>query len=288
MNGDREPGRPHVGSDRSPSAPGPGGQTPGAELLRRAKRDGRRIVACTAYDHWSAAVLNRAPVDFLLVGDSVAMVVYGHPSTRAATLEMLMGHLGAVRRGAPDQVVVADIPWLAMEGGVEAAVQAGRTLRGGGADAVKVEAVPGHLTVVRRLVEEGIPVMGHVGLLPQTVTAPEEYRVAGRGREAEEILESAAQLQAAGCFSLVLECVPSNLATEVTAALDIPVIGIGAGADTDGQILVLHDLAGLTPGGAPRFVRRFGDGTALLLRWIEAYAASVQEGRFPTETESYR
>lgn len=256
--------------------------------LQERKAAGRPIVATTAYDHWSALRLAEAGLDFLLVGDSVAMVVHGHPSTREATVEMMVAHTAAVRRGAPDALLVTDLPWPAMEGGAEAAEGAGVALREAGADAVKVEALPGHEAVVRGLLARGIPVMGHVGLLPQTVASREGYRVKGRGEEAAGVRAAARGLEEAGCFALVLECVPAGLAREITGDLRIPTIGIGAGSRTDGQILVLHDLAGFTGGDLPRFVRRFGEGGAGMVQAVEGYAAAVREGRFPTEEESYR
>lgn len=255
--------------------------------LQAMKQAGQKIVATTAYEHWSASILSAAAVDFLLVGDSVAMVVYGHPSTRAATVEMMRAHVEAVRRGAPDRMLVADVPWPAMEAGPSVAVAAGVALMESGADAVKVEALPGALDVVRRLRSEGIPVMGHVGLLPQTVSAPDGYRVRGRGDEGPGVEAAAAALQDADCFAVVLEAVPASLAGSVTGDLRIPTIGIGAGPGTDGQILVLHDLAGLTPGRVPRFVRHFGDGSLFLSEAVASYAEAVREGRFPGGQESY-
>lgn len=249
----------------------------------------RRIVATTAYDFPTAALLNRAPVDFILVGDSVSMVVYGHESTQAATLEMMVAHTAAVRRGAPDRLVVADLPYPVMVDGRDtAAAEAGSALLDAGADAVKVEALEGHGDVVRALRGRGIPVMGHVGLLPQTVTKAGEYRVQGRGSAGAAVLEAARGFEEEGAFAVVLECIPADLARDVTAALEVPTIGIGAGPHTDGQILVLHDLAGLTPGPHPRFVRVFAEAGRTLASAVEAYAAAVREGRFPSTEESYR
>lgn len=257
------------------------------ERLGEVTGAGQRIVATTAYDFPTAALLGQAPLDFILVGDSVAMVVYGHETTRAATLDMMVAHTAAVRRGAPDRLVVADIPYPAMDAGTEAAAEAGTVLLDAGADAVKVEALPGYGGVVEALRLRGVPVMGHVGLLPQTVTGAAQYRVKGRGAEGEAVLAAALDLQERGAFAVVLECVAAPLGRAVTEALSIPTIGIGAGPHTDGQILVLHDLAGLTPGGLPRFVRIFGAGGTAVVTAVQAFVSAVQEGRFPSEEESY-
>ena len=257
-----------------------------AALTERA-RDGHRIVAATAYDYWSAGILADSSLDFLLVGDSVAMVVYGHPTTRVATLEMMAAHTAAVRRGAPAKIIVADLPFPLMQGTPDEAAEGAAVLVAAGADAVKVEALPGYQGVVEAIRAQGIAVMGHAGLLPQEVLDRDGFRVRGRGDEAAEVRHAARTLEAAGCFALVLECVPDTLSRAVTAAAGIPTIGIGAGSGTDGQVLVLQDLAGFNPGFRPRFVRRFGDGAALLRQAVEDYAGAVRQGRFPDSEESY-
>ncbi|MDT8368181.1 MAG: 3-methyl-2-oxobutanoate hydroxymethyltransferase [Longimicrobiales bacterium] len=249
-------------------------------------RTERPIVATTAYDASTAALLDALPVDFLLVGDSVAMVVYGHVSTRLADVEMIVRHTAAVRRGAPSKALIADLPWVATRD-PEAGVVAARRLLDAGADAVKLEALPDSWEVLARLCAEGVPVMGHVGLLPQLVEEG-EFRVAGRGEAAAEaVCESARLQEEAGCFALVVECVPSSLGERVTRECSIPTIGIGAGAATSGQILVIHDLCGLTPGRVPRFVRLFGDAATPLSDAVRRYGEAVRRGDFPGPDESY-
>jgi len=250
-----------------------------------ALRVGHPIVATTCYDASTAAILDRTELDFLLVGDSVAMVVYGHDSTRPADVEMLARHTAAVRRGAPSRLLVTDLPWVAARD-PELAVRAARKLRDAGADGVKLEALPESWAVLHALVAAGIPVMGHVGLLPQLVEDG-DFRVAGRGEAAAAVLEAARMQERAGAFALVVECVPSELARTLTEAVSIPTIGIGAGADTDGQILVINDLAGLTQGRTPRFVRAFGDAATPLEEGVHRYVEAVREGSFPADAESY-
>lgn len=243
------------------------------------------LVATTAYDASTSAVLNDLPLDFLLVGDSVAMVVYGHLSTRPADVDMLARHTAAVRRGAPSKTIVADLPWVAARD-PEAGLAAARRLIDAGADAVKLEALPDSWDVLERLVAGGIPVMGHVGLLPQLVEEG-DFRVAGRGAAAEAVRDAARAQEEAGCFALVVECVPADLGRRITEERGIPTIGIGAGADTSGQILVINDLVGMTPGRTPRFVREFGDAATPLADAVRDYAEAVRSGSFPGPTERY-
>lgn len=253
-----------------------------------AKRDRRKIVVSTAYDAWSARLLVEAGVDCLLVGDSAMMVVHGEKDTLGATVELMALHTQAVRRGAPDLFIVADMPFLSVrKGKAHAATAAGALLRAG-AQAVKVEGVRGHLDVIAHLVESGIPVMGHLGLLPQSVNALGGYPVQGRDTAGmARLQQDGAELQAAGAFATVLECVPRTLARIITRDLDIPTIGIGAGRDCDGQVLVFHDFLGLNPGFHPRFVRRFADGAALVRAGATKYTAAVRSGKFPGPKESF-
>lgn len=253
-----------------------------------AKSEGRKIVVATAYDAWSARLLAATPVDCLLVGDSVMMVVHGERDTLGATTELMALHTRAVARAAPEKFIVADFPFLAARKGHAAALDCAAELMRAGAHAVKIEGVRGHEDTLRYLVESGIPVMGHLGLQPQSVHALGGYTV--RGRDAAEearMREDAAALEQAGAFALVLECVPQSLAREITASLRIPTIGIGAGAGCDGQVLVLHDLLGFNPEFAPRFVRRFADGADLVKEGVTRYADAVRAGTFPTAEESF-
>lgn len=240
----------------------------------------------TAYDALLARHAARADIDAVLVGDSVAMVVHGFPSTVHATMEMMVAHTAAVRRGAPDLVVVADLPFLAHRRGREAAVAAAGALVQAGATAVKLEGVAGHEDVIAHLVGSGIPVMGHLGLTPQSVNQIGGYRLQGRSEaEAARLLADARRLEELGAFSLVLECVPAALAADITGRLRIPTIGIGAGGGTSGQVLVLNDLLGLDAGFRPRFARRYLDGHGAVLAAINEYARDVRGARFPAREE---
>ena len=253
-----------------------------------AKAAGRRISMVTCYDACLAAVLEASAVDCLLVGDSAAMVMHGHPDTLAATVELMALHTAAVRRGAPTRFLIADLPFLSFRKGVPAALDAVAALMRAGANAVKLEGVAGHEDVITAIAGSGVPVMGHLGLTPQSVHALAGFRVQGRTDEdAAQILADARLLESLGCFALVLECVPSPLATQVTQALGIPTIGIGAGAGCDGQVLVLQDLLGLTAGFRPRFLRRYADGFSLFRDAVDRFDRDVKQGAFPGPAESY-
>jgi 3-methyl-2-oxobutanoate hydroxymethyltransferase len=253
-----------------------------------AKSVRRRIVMVTAYDAWSARLLASTPVDCLLVGDSAMMVMHGERDTLGATIELMGMHTRAVARGAPEKFLVADMPFLSIRKGAAHALDSAAKLLAAGAHAVKVEGLRGHRYVVRHLVESGIPVMGHLGLLPQSVHAVGGYRVQARDNAgAAELLRDALAFEKAGAFAVVLECSPQKLARAVSAKLKIPTIGIGAGAGCDGQVLVLHDLLGLNPDFQPRFVRRFADGAALVRDGVTKYSAAVRAGKFPSATESF-
>jgi 3-methyl-2-oxobutanoate hydroxymethyltransferase len=252
----------------------------------RAHREAQPIVMVTAYDAALARIVATSEADAILVGDSVAMVAHGFQSTVHATLEMMVLHTAAVRRGAPEAVVISDLPFLSYRTGLVEATRAAGALIQAGATAVKLEGVAGHADVVAHLVESGIPVMGHLGLTPQSLHQLGGYRLQGRSEEeAARLREDARRLEELGAFSLVLECVPGALAAEVTQALAIPVIGIGAGAGTSGQVLVLNDLLGLDAGFRPRFARRYRDGHAEILEALNDYARDVRALRFPAEAE---
>jgi 3-methyl-2-oxobutanoate hydroxymethyltransferase len=252
----------------------------------RAKAAGHPIVMVAAYDALMARILAASEIDAVLVGDSVAMAVHGFPSTVHATVEMMVTHVAAVRRGAPELFLVADMPFLSMRQGCPAAVtQAGRLIAAG-ADAVKVEGVTGHADILAHLVGSGIPVMGHLGLTPQSVHQLGGHRVQGRSVEAQaRITAEARALAATGAFALVLECVPADLAAAITRDLAIPTIGIGAGPGTGGQVLVLPDLLGWDAEFRPRFARRYGDGHAAALAAVNAFARDVRAARFPAPEE---
>ncbi len=252
----------------------------------RAKREQQPIVMLAAYDALMARAVAATDADAILVGDSVAMVVHGFPSTVHATVDMMCTHTRAVRRGAPAIVVVADMPFLSVRQGKDAATAAAGALIQAGATAVKIEGVSGHEDVIAHLVQSGIPVMGHLGLTPQSVHQFGGYRLQGRAPvEAERVKREAKSLEDFGAFSLVLECVPAALAALITQARSIPTIGIGAGAHTAGQVLVLSDLLGLDPDFQPRFARRYVDGHELVRDAINRFVRDVRGAHFPAREE---
>ena len=251
--------------------------------LLRMKRAGDRIAMLTAYDFTMARHLDRAGVDVLLVGDSLGMVVLGQPNTLSVTLDMIAHHTAAVSRAVSRALVVADMPFLSCHVGVAEAVRAaGRLVSESGANAVKVEGGHQVLEVVQRLAEAGIPVMGHLGLTPQSIHQIGGFRKQARDAdEARKLLESAHALQAAGAFGLVLEMIPDKVAADVTQSLEIPTIGIGAGPYCDGQVLVSHDAFGLYDEFTPRFVKRFAELGRQLESAAEDYVREVRQGEFP-------
>jgi len=249
----------------------------------------RKITCLTAYDYPTARLMDEAGVDVVLVGDSVAMVVLGYESTLPLTMEESLHHTKAVRRGVQRALVVADMPFGTYQGDVnEALKNAVRFVKEAGAEAVKVEGGERRLEVIARLTEAEIPVMGHVGLTPQSVNAMGGYRVQGKtAGGAEQLLRDARAVEAAGAFAIVLEGIPRELAAEITKSVRIPTIGIGAGPDCDGQILVLHDLLGLTFQEPPKFARRYANVGEAISQAVRQYCADVQAGSFPSDAESY-
>ena len=254
----------------------------------RKKQNGERISMVTCYDAWSAKLIAGTDIDCILVGDSLAMVVYGHDTTLPVDTDIMAAHTAAVRRGAPDAFIIGDMPFLSYRGSLENAVENAGKLMRAGAQAVKLEGAAGNVETVRYLVESGIPVMGHLGLTPQSVHQLGGFRVQGRGNEAAERLKRhALELQEAGCFSIVLEAMPAAVAAGVSAALAVPTIGIGAGPDTDGQVLVLHDLLGFNTDFRPKFVRTWMDGAGGVQGALQSFHEEVVAGSFPNESECY-
>lgn len=254
----------------------------------RFKAEGRKISVVTAYDAWSAQLVARSKVDAILVGDSAAMVMHGEATTIHATVPQMAWHTRAVARCAADKFVIADLPFLSYRKGMPAAMRAVGAMMTSGAHAVKLEGVDGHEDVIRHIIGSGVPVMGHIGLTPQSVNNFGGFRTQGRSeRDAERLIVQARTLESLGCFSIVIECVPASLAERITQELEIPTIGIGAGAATDGQVLVLQDLLGLDPRKSPRFVRRFIDGQRLVGEALDRYDCEVKSRRFPAPEESY-
>lgn len=254
------------------------------------KQEARPIVAMTAYDVLFARLLEEAGVDLILVGDSLGQVVLGYDSTIPVTLDEMIHHARAVKRGAPDTLVVLDMPFMSYQASVEDALRnAGRGLKETGVEAVKLEG--GHertCETIEALVSAGIPVMGHIGLTPQSVHALGGYRVQGRGEAAaERIRREAAALEEAGVFAMVLELLPAPLAREISESLTVPTIGIGAGPGCDGQVLVLYDALGLNPGFNPKFLKRFAELHEVALEGVRAYAREVREGAYPDPEHSF-
>jgi 3-methyl-2-oxobutanoate hydroxymethyltransferase len=256
--------------------------------IAAAKASGEKWPMLTAYDALTARVFDDAGIPVLLVGDSAAMVVYGHDSTIPVTVDDLIPLTAAVVRGTQRALIVADLPFGSYQASPAAALEAAtRFLKETGAQAVKLEGGYRVLRQVEELVAAGIPVMAHLGLTPQSVNAFGGYKVQGRGEDGERLLHDAKSLEAAGAFAVVLECVPASLARRVTESLDIPTIGIGAGPDCDAQVLVWQDMAGLSPRTA-KFVKRYADVAGLLSEAAQAFAADVAGGTFPSEEYSYR
>src|SRR5579859_6477131 len=257
--------------------------------VQRFKDEGRRFAMLTAYDYLTAQILEEAGIPILLVGDSLGMVVLGYPTTLPVTLDEMVHHAKAVARGSRQALLVGDLPFMSYHESVEQAIRsAGRFLHEAGMHAVKLEGGGRIIEYTSRLASLGIPVMGHLGLTPQFVHQMGGFKVQGRGdAQAERILDDAKALEQAGAFSLVLEGVPSELAGRVTKTLRIPTIGIGAGGQTDGQVLVIHDLLGMTTGKAPRFVKRYANLAETIAKAAETYADEVAKGVFPGPEHTY-
>jgi 3-methyl-2-oxobutanoate hydroxymethyltransferase len=249
----------------------------------------KKITSLTAYDYPTARLVDEAGVDVVLVGDSLGMVVLGYESTLPLTLEESLHHTKAVRRGVRRALVVADMPYGSYHGEMgESLHNAMRFVKEAGAEAVKIEGGERRLELIARLTEAEIPVMGHVGLTPQSVNALGGYRVQGKTpAAAEQVLRDARSVEAAGAFAIVLEAMPRELAAEITRSVRIPTIGIGAGPDCDGQILVLHDLLGLTFHEPAKFARQYANVGAMISQAVKGYCADVQSGNYPSDAESY-
>ncbi len=257
--------------------------------VRAFKERDERFAMLTAYDFFSARLLEEAGIPLILVGDSLGMVMLGYPTTIPVTIEEMLHHTAAVVRGAESALVVGDMPFLSYQvSGEEGVRNAGRFLKEAGARAVKVEGAGPIVDLVARITDAGIPVMGHLGLTPQAVNQLGGFRVQGRTPEqAHRILQDAKDLEAAGAFAIVLEAVPAALAREVTSSVGVPTIGIGAGPDCDGQVLVWHDFLGITPGPTPRFVKRYASLGDEIKRAAMQFAAEVAAGSYPAPEHTY-
>jgi 3-methyl-2-oxobutanoate hydroxymethyltransferase len=265
------------------------------DLLQRktnfatSRSNAQKITCLTAYDYPSARLVDEAGVDIILVGDSLGMVVLGHENTLSVTIDEMLHHTRAARRGTRRALLVADMPYGSYHADIAQSVHnAMRFVKEAGAEAVKVEGGERRLELISRLTEAEIPVMGHVGLTPQSVNALGGYRVQGKTRDtAEQLLRDARAVEAAGAFAVVLEAVPRELAAQITRDLRIPTIGIGAGPDCDGQVLVLHDMLGLTSHPSPKFARQYANLAAMISSAVREYGKDVHSGQFPSDAESY-
>jgi 3-methyl-2-oxobutanoate hydroxymethyltransferase len=248
-----------------------------------------KITCLTVYDYPTARLLDDAGVDILLVGDSLAMVVLGYDSTLPVTVDEMLHHVRAVRRGTRHALLVADMPYGSYHASIEDSVRTAlRFVKEAGAEAVKVEGGERRIELISRLVEAEIPVMGHVGLTPQSVNALGGFKVQGRSAEAiDQLIRDARAVEAAGAFSVVLESIPREVAARITDDLHIPTIGIGAGPECDGQVLVINDALGLTEGHTPKFARRYAHLSEIIARAAAEYCEDVRRGRFPSDDESY-
>ncbi|RMD49487.1 MAG: 3-methyl-2-oxobutanoate hydroxymethyltransferase [Ignavibacteria bacterium] len=256
--------------------------------FQKYKIENRKISMVTCYDYWSASIINDSDIDAVLVGDSVAMVMHGYENTVNATVDMMVIHTMAVRRGLTNKVLIADMPFLAHKRSREFLIEATDKIFKAGAQAVKIEGAGDTLYDIEFLTNSGIPVMGHLGLTPQSVHKFGGFKLQGKeNSEAEKLIQDAKQLERAGCFAIVLEMIPSFLAKEITDNLSIPTIGIGAGNATSGQILVLQDLLGLTKAFSPKFLRKYMNGFDEIKTALNNYVKDVKEIEFPSEVESY-
>jgi 3-methyl-2-oxobutanoate hydroxymethyltransferase len=257
--------------------------------VQKKKESRKPITMLTAYDYSSALLVDEAGIDMILVGDSLAMVMLGMDSTVSLTMEEMLHHCRAVARGAKHSFLVGDMPFMSYQADTAEAVRnAGRFLKEGSMEAVKLEGGEEMIETIAAIVRAGIPVMGHIGLTPQSISKLGGYRVQGKtAADATRLLKDALALEQAGCFSIVLEAIPAAVAAVITEKLHIPAIGIGAGADCDGQVLVYHDLLGLFDRFTPSFVRRYADGRQVILQALIDFSEEVTDGRFPAEEHTY-
>jgi 3-methyl-2-oxobutanoate hydroxymethyltransferase len=257
-------------------------------VLELRRRKGAHLAMLTAYDFPTARLVAEAGIDLILVGDSLGMVVLGYDSTVPVTVDDMAHHTRAARRGAPEAFLIADMPFLSYSSAGEAIETAARLMKDAGADSVKLEGGVEVAPVVEALVRAGVPVLGHVGLTPQTASALGGYRLQGKDEESvRRIVEGAVALEQAGCWGVVLELVPAELAKLVTRRIGIPTIGIGAGGDCDGQVLVFHDVVGLFSGFTPTFVKRYAEAGETIREALKRYAQEVRSGAFPAREQSF-
>jgi len=257
--------------------------------IQAMKKEGKKITMLTAYDYPLALLEDRAGIDIILVGDSVGMTVLGYQNTLPVTMDEMIHHTKAVTRGAKYALIIGDMPFMSYNTSErDAILNAGRFMKEGGADAVKLEGGVSVKEIVKGLVKAGIPVMGHIGLTPQTISMLGGFKVQGKDAEgAQKIIDDALQLEDAGAFSVLLEAVPAPIAKKVTERLNVPTIGIGAGIHCDGQVLVVHDMLGLFDRFTPKFAKRYVNLSELMLKAFESYREEVSKGIFPTDQHSF-
>ncbi len=256
--------------------------------FQKKKLNQQKITMVTGYDFTFAKIIQKTNLDCVLVGDSLAQVMHGHSTTLKATAQMMALHTAAVVRGLPNKFIIADMPFLSTRKGLKHTMDCVDLVMKAGAQAIKIEGADGHLSLIKHITESGIPVMGHLGLTPQSIHQLGGPKIQGRKSEqATKILNDAVSLEKAGCFSIVLECVPSILAKEISEVLKIPTIGIGAGSDTDGQVLVLQDMLGMNPDFHPKFLKKYLNGSELIINALNNYVTDVTTKNFPAEAHGY-
>lgn len=250
--------------------------------FQRMKEKNQKISMVTSYDYWSAQVLANSNIDCILVGDSAAMVIHGHKTTVPATVDMMIQHIGAVSKGAPNKFIIGDMPFCSYRKGLDVTMHTVDEMMKAGSQAIKLEGADDNITNIEHIVKSGIPVMGHIGLTPQSVFALGGFKVQGKNEEAaKKIYQQALSLQDAGCFAIVLECIPYLLAQKITDNLSIPTIGIGAGPFTSGQVLVFQDLLGLQTEMKPKFLKTYLSGFELMQASLNQFDQEVKAAQFP-------
>ncbi len=260
--------------------------------FKKMKKNNIKITMLTCYDYWSAKILSETDINCILVGDSLAMVMHGAQTTIPATVELMAIHTAAVAKGASNKFIIGDLPFCSYRKGIAMAMEAIEQIMRAGANAVKLEGVVGNERLIKHVIASGIPVMGHIGLTPQSIYQLGGYKVQGRTKDsAKMLIEQAAVLEQVGCFAIVLECVPNKVSQKITEKLSIPTIGIGAGSNVSGQVLVLQDLLGMSDGIVavkPKFVKTYMEGFSLIKQSVNKYTAEVKELKFPEPEYCYQ
>ncbi len=256
--------------------------------FRKMKEANQKITMVTCYDYWSAKIIAESDIDCILVGDSLAMVMHGHQTTLPASVDLMALHVAAVSKGVNNKFIVGDMPFCSYRKDLNTTMHAVEKIMQSGAHSVKLEGVVGNESIIKHIVDSGVPVMGHIGLTPQSVHKLGGFRLQGAKEEAAEALKKEAKaLEEAGCFSIVLECMPSALAKSITDNIGIPTIGIGAGLDTSGQVLVLHDMLGLNQDFKPKFVKHYCQGFDIIRSALNEFDAEVKQKQFPDDKYCY-